>query len=552
MGKKKRNLSQKKQVAFKIRKNFSLGSLEAESDSIMLSNCFVENEDFKQLIDCRSNKSVILGRVGAGKSALIQTIESKKTNCIRIEPQALSFSYIENSNIINYLESIGLKIDNFYKLLWRHVLTVELIKKKYAIVDEPSLKIFFSQFTSLFSKDKRKQKAIEYLKEWDGEFWQDTEVRVREITGKIEESLKTSLGSNYQAIALKGESSKQISEEVKAEIIYHASKVVNEIQIRKLSDIIKLLADDLFEDPMNKYYIVIDQLDDDWVDSSIRFKLIKALIEEIKSFRKIRSLKIIVALRKDLLDKVFDATRSSGFQQEKYDNFLLDLKWTESELREIVNRRIAKACELGAHKQKITLGKIMPEMKGKVTPFQYIIDRTLLRPRDALQYMNELLKAAHEKEKITWKTIRATETIYSKLRLNSLFEEWELVFSSLKATVSLLEGITESFTKTSITEDRLLNVFSKYTSKQNGDIVNNKVLEYLNKPDKNISENDLIYLMLSVLYRVGAIGVKLRKNESFSFSHKHQSEVTTHEIEQAEHFRVNKIYCSALNVKNLA
>ena len=278
---------------------------------------------------------------------------------------------------------------------------------------------------------------------------------------------------------------------------------------------------------------------------------VKALIEEVRSFRKVRSIKIIIALRKDLLNKVFDETRSSGFQEEKYDDYILDLRWTETELRQIVNSRLAKASQIRAQSNKIALGNIMPVIRGEKNSFQYILDRTFLRPRDCLQYMNELLKASVDQEKITWKTILATETIYSKKRLDSLFEEWELIYPALKHIVKMVQGISESFCKSDLSESRLLEVISSIDkfSEHQSDPVAKLVLQYLDHDSRIVSEKELITMIIQTLYHVGVIGIKLRTNESFSFSFKHQPIVKENEIEHAEHFRISKIYLSALDIK---
>ena len=54
-------------------------------------------------------------------------------------------------------------------------------------------------------------------------------------------------------------------------------------------------------------------------DDGLKYKLIRALIETIKSFRQVRSVKIVVSLRLDLLQRVISETRDSGFQSEKYE-----------------------------------------------------------------------------------------------------------------------------------------------------------------------------------------------------------------------------------------
>lgn len=100
----------------------------------------------------------------------------------------------------------------------------------------------------------------------------------------------------------------------------------------------------LFNNKQQKYYIVIDKLDDEWGDNDndndIRYRLIRALIETIRGFRKIVPVKIIVALRTDLLYRVFDRTRDSGFQEEKYEDYILHIKWRKNELRDLLDKRI--------------------------------------------------------------------------------------------------------------------------------------------------------------------------------------------------------------------
>ena len=72
-------------------------------------------------------------------------------------------------------------------------------------------------------------------------------------------------------------------------------------------------------DQMKEFYILVDRLDERWVDDSIRFRMIKALMETLKSFRKIRNLKILVALRQDVLERVVQETNDISFQREKFE-----------------------------------------------------------------------------------------------------------------------------------------------------------------------------------------------------------------------------------------
>ena len=78
------------------------------------------------------------------------------------------------------------------------------------------------------------------------------------------------------------------------DIINRAQKVVNGVQIQELNAVMDILADDIFDDTQQDYYIIIDDLDTGWVHDSLRFKLVRALMETVKKFRRIPNLKIIL------------------------------------------------------------------------------------------------------------------------------------------------------------------------------------------------------------------------------------------------------------------
>lgn len=115
---------------YKFRKNVDIGSLYAENDSLLL-NAFVEKYEFSILTDLSNPKSILIGRTGSGKSALIKYLESKEELIVRIDPESLSLRHLINSDIINYFKNLDVKLDLFYKLLWKHVFIVEFLKNVF-------------------------------------------------------------------------------------------------------------------------------------------------------------------------------------------------------------------------------------------------------------------------------------------------------------------------------------------------------------------------------------------------------------------------------------
>jgi hypothetical protein len=115
---------------FTFRKHASIGAAAAEEDTKFLSDCFIDNGDLDPLLDCADRRRIVLGRTGAGKSALLKRLVDE-TNAIVINPETLSFNYLTNSTILQFFLEPGVKLDLFFKLLWRHVFTVELLRRRY-------------------------------------------------------------------------------------------------------------------------------------------------------------------------------------------------------------------------------------------------------------------------------------------------------------------------------------------------------------------------------------------------------------------------------------
>ena len=50
-----------------------------------------------------------------------------------------------------------------------------------------------------------------------------------------------------------------------------------------------------------------------------------ALMQTARDFNEVRYAKVVIALRRDLIERVFRLARDSGFQEEKYQSLYLPL-----------------------------------------------------------------------------------------------------------------------------------------------------------------------------------------------------------------------------------
>ncbi len=383
-------------MAIVVKRSMTIGAISAEDDSYFLERCFVETDHSEQLADARNPKCIALGRTGSGKSAALLRISTSKLNSAQIKPEDLSLNYISNSTIIKYLDELGINLDIFYQLLWRHVIVVELLKLKKQFHDEQSANNWFSNIIDTFKPNKKRQAALEYLKRFGSSFWLDTEARVREVVSNIERTIEEKVGMKLDTYFLSPnfQSGSSIKDQthVVTEIINKAQQAVNAVQLQELNEIIEFLSEDVFNDRQQTYYLIIDDLDTNWVHENIRFKLIKALIESIKKFRKIPNVKILISLRADLLETVINNTSEKGFQTEKYEDMMLRIDWTKSELYSVMNSRLNQLFRDKYTNKDITFEDLFPGKIGDVDVFTYMVDRTLFRPRDLERFPHELTR----------------------------------------------------------------------------------------------------------------------------------------------------------------
>jgi len=533
---------------FKITRNLKVGALDAEGDSELLNRCFVDNGYLNRLMDVDSPESIILGRTGSGKSALLYKIMSSAQKVVKLDPNDISVRFLEYSDIIQFFGALNINLDLFYKLLWRHVLTVEFLKLRYDIKNEFESRSFIDGLLNKFSRDATRRKALEYFSEWGDRFWLDTDEQLKTITKKLESDTKTSIGAKYAGLSLTLDGAKKLSDEDRIEIKQRASLVVNGLQIRKLNEVLDLLAIHSFDDPQKRFYILIDQLDEEWAGTETRVRFIRALIEEIKTFRRVRQTKIIAALRKDLLVLVFDMTRDSGFQEEKYESYILELRWSPEELARLIELRINEVFKSQYTKQLIQFDDIFPRARkgGGQTAMEFIVERTLRRPRDILQFVNESFAIAADRERISWRSLFAAEAQYSEKRLKSLKEEWGEVYPSFDDTIEILRGLKATFTKSMIKDSRLEDVMLALYDSKDSDPCVSSVKKYYD--GQGAKESDVLSILLTCLYRVGAIGVKTGSMDTYIWCYVDQASVTRGEIKRVEHIKIHKMLYRAMDV----
>ncbi|HET8853808.1 MAG TPA: hypothetical protein VFN02_14910, partial [Ktedonobacteraceae bacterium] len=351
---------------YKFRKHDTIGNPSAEADSRFLDQCFVENGELELLRDCSEQRGIVLGRTGSGKTALLSRLLAYEERAIALEPQNFALGYISNSTIIQFFEALNVKMDLFYRFLWRHVFVVAILKRHLRAESEEDTANWFDRLSLRLQGKRAYLDAYEYLKDFGNDFWRTTEIHLEKLTKKVEADLVASVDLGVKdLIVLGAKGARQLSEEQCFKIEQRGQEVVYQRQMDRLSALFDALDKKILTDRQQRYFIVIDRLDEDWVDDPMRYRLIRALIETMRDFnREVSHAKVVIALRSDLFDRVLKASTNSGFQDEKYRGLCLSISWTRSCLAEVLDERVNELVRHAYTNQRVGHRDLMPSTIG--------------------------------------------------------------------------------------------------------------------------------------------------------------------------------------------
>lgn len=421
----------------RLRNDFTLGGEEAEDDRL-LEQAFYESGHYHAVKNQDDHRVFIIGRTGSGKSALLRRLETElPDHVVRIDPENLSLPYITNLGVIKYLVSIAeFNLDPFFIALWKHVLIVEIIRHRYNITSEDIKQTVVQGIMERVRRDSSKRFALDYLNDFSGKFWCEVDERIKDYVVKFEERVdneaQASLGIAHLAALRSGIGSlKSVSTEIKKEHVERFQAIVNESQIPRLNKMIEVLRDDILDSNQNYIYVVIDDLDRDWVDERIANDLIRCLFRSVRDLRRVQNLKVLVALRTNIFEEL-DIGGPRGGQEEKLRSGMLTIKWRRNELIALLDQRVRVAAAHHSLDGLTGIDDLVPHRnKTRGSALDYILDRTLMRPRDAIAFLNECLALSNGKTGISWETIHAAEGSYSNNRLLALRDEWKPTYPSI-------------------------------------------------------------------------------------------------------------------------
>ncbi|MGJ8641087.1 MAG: P-loop ATPase, Sll1717 family [Opitutaceae bacterium] len=441
----------------KITEWIGVGSVSAERDDL-LSEYFFDNGVLNAVINSRS-RFLVLGRKGAGKTAIFKYLSENPNKFLKQDDLLISLSFEDyNWNVHSLLVNSDAAESLAYKQSWRFVILVETIKKCVQGFEEKQAPI-----------PKALAKAKKLLEKIFGE----PIPSIYTVIGKKLLSIsklklpKAGVGLDAAELDRIEANAGEISFEAVRDdptLQSHLSQSIDSI-IRYLETAIEESKSDL-----PRVFIAFDRVDEAWDDISVESskKVIAGLISAADSVTVALGEKIrpIVFLRED----IFDVLSLNDSNKLREDCGAL-LHWERDSLFKLVLMRInyfASKANIQEFKEIDDLFD-KKEMRQRTKPSNYILKRSMMRPRDAICFLNRVIGAMKDSEadpfndapdtieRLEAERIYEAEPGYSEWLKKEVLEEWSVQSPEIKV---LFDSIQNNGS-TNLTNEILAEEFKK-------------------------------------------------------------------------------------------
>lgn len=346
-------------------KRLDLGATSAENEMRDLADYYLETDQY--LKSLRGEAHLVVGRKGSGKSAIFLQIRDREREVNRSKNIVLDlkpdgFKLVKfKERILSFLEKGTYQ--HTITAFWEYVLLLEIC---YKILEKDKQRHIHDH---LLFEGYRKLSDLYKVEGYDVEG--DFSERMSGLMEKVYTDYQARYG-NRKNIRL---SSNQVTE------------LLHKHDVRKLqSELIKYMEN------KGSLWLLFDNIDKGWPTSGLEHEdllIIRALIDATRKIerefsRKNLIINTIVFLRNDVYELLVRETSDRG----KEASVILD--WTDPDLlRELVRLRIvSNELDESINFKSAWFKVFVSHYKGEETS-QYLIDRSMMRPRFLLSLINQ-------------------------------------------------------------------------------------------------------------------------------------------------------------------
>ena len=417
-----------------------LGDLAAENEIKPLQTYFVPTAQYQDVK--RGHARLVVGRKGAGKSAIFYGVRStyspsRSHIVLDLKPEGHQFTKLRESVMAQMSEGVQ---QHVLTAFWNYLLVMELAR--YIVYRDSQLQYRDSKLREPF------QAVVEAYGE-DGETEQaDFSERLLDLVDEIAERRRASpeLPTSTPAI----------------------TELIHSRDIRRLNDALA----NYLNLSKRDVWLLFDNLDKGWPVRAAKpedILLLRCLLEATRKLQRqfeSRSVDLhsVVFIRNDIYEHLILEPADRG----KDTPVILD--WNDSELfKEMLRRRIGQSTDLNDRSFDELWALFFDlQVEGQAS-FDYILNRTLMRPREVIRFVRECINVAINRnhDRVTEEDIRHAERSYSEDALVDITLEMKDVkpkyadvpYSFIGASAILSrDQVTERLKEVGVTDAEFENV----------------------------------------------------------------------------------------------
>jgi hypothetical protein len=401
-------------LSSKVMRSLDFGAPAAERDMTRgLEKYFVESAAFQRV---RSGaKTIILGNRGSGKSAIFKVLASREraagSHVIELAPEDYSYELL--SSTMAAANAGSWAKHGAYAAAWKYLIFVLIMKEVSAKGGKGSDAI------SRYVRDNhpgpqtgKLSMLVSYLKKLES-------FKV----GPVQVDFK----------------SRELDKLYKLEEIHHLLPQLREILTRQ------------------RVVVLVDELDRGWDSSEDARAFVSGLFQACVSMNEVHcNLRVYVSLRQELYDDIPGLYEDA----QKYRDLLETISWTEDSLLSLIAKRIRHAAQANGHNAQALQqasdttcwNAVFATPRGHPVnnSFAYMIERTLHRPREIIQFCAETVDTARERVvtlPLPYAAVSWTERGYSAERAQDIAAEYRFQYGGLLGVFDAFRGQAETLSR---------------------------------------------------------------------------------------------------------
>lgn len=379
------------------------GAPAAERDiDLGLVDYFIESDAYTRVAS--RAKTIVLGNRGTGKSAIFKVLAAKERSrgSVVLELRPEDYSYEMLQSVLQSEADGAWAKQGAFAIAWKYLILLLVMK---GLTDKSTRgKSGAATRIHKYLRDNHKNEQenpieilVSYLKRLEG-------IKI----GKYEAGAKTrELASLYRLEELEP----------------------------FFSDIVELCQ-------AQRVLVFVDELDKGWDSSEDAKAFVAGLFQACVSVNEIcANLTVYVSLRQELYENIPALYEDA----QKYRDVIETVRWDEKSLLALVASRIRHAVPmLQGAADDVTWTAVFADVLDyrNAKSFNYMVDRTLYRPREIIQFCTDCVEqvAKSQAYPIDYATISSAELVYSESRAKDIAAEYRFQYPGLLSVFEVFRG----------------------------------------------------------------------------------------------------------------